>query len=77
MLLGILIPGLTVLLILKLCKYVESAYGGEIAFFTFIVISFGLAFLIKSYKKSRAKKILKFRIRVHFPKSSYGKANVS
>lgn len=56
MLLGILIPGLTVLLILKLCRYVESAYGGEIAFFTFIVISFGLAFLIKSYKKSRAKK---------------------
>jgi hypothetical protein len=56
MLLGILIPGLTVLLILKLCKYVESVYGGEIAFFTFIVISFGLVFLIKSYKKSRTKK---------------------
>ena len=56
MLLGILIPGLTVLLILKLCKYVESSYGGEIVFFTFIVISFGLAFLIKSYKKSRIKK---------------------
>jgi hypothetical protein len=55
-LLGILIPGLTVLLILKLLKYVESVYGGEIAFFTFIFTSLGLNFLIKKYKKSNTPK---------------------
>jgi hypothetical protein len=56
MLLGILIPGLTVLLILKLCKYVESVYGGEIAFFTYTVISLGFVFLVKSYKRRKTKK---------------------